>query len=693
MNRVRALTASIIVFILLVAGGATLVVQRERLRASAERHAAAHAAAGAAFALERQLAQSLSAAYALATFVRQLGGVHDFDALAAEMLPIYGGISSLQLAPGGVVRHVYPRDGNAAVLGHDLLRDPQRRFQAHEAVRTRRLTLAGPFELLQGGMGVVGRLPIFVSGPEPQDGERFWGFATVVVRLRDLVESADVARLSEDYVFAIAHVDADTGERVLFYRGTGALPDDPVCVPVKVPDGEWQLEVGPAGGWKRDPLLPLEALAVLVIAAGLALLAHSVLRRPEVLRREVAARTAELARANAQLAADGEARRQAESALLQAQKLEAIGQLAGGVAHDFNNLLTGILAHAEILAEAAPPGSDTHESAAIIGDAAARAAELTKQLLGFARRGKLVVAPVDTHAALHEAARLLRRTLDKRIRVVERLGAASSVVFGDAGQLQQALLNLAVNARDAMPEGGELVFSTAVVDVDADFCARHPGATPGPHVAIAVEDTGHGIPPELQSRVFEPFFTTKDPGRGTGMGLAMVYGIARNHGGVVSLDSEPGRGARFTLWLPLAAQQAAPAPPAPRAGCGRASGRVLVVDDDEVPRAAAARILRGLGYDVVAAASGAEAVRWFSEHHARCDAVLLDLSMPGMDGGACFRALRAIDPGVRVVLTSGYGRDGRAQELLDAGVVAFAPKPFQAGDLAEALALATSRAA
>jgi two-component system, cell cycle sensor histidine kinase and response regulator CckA len=385
--------------------------------------------------------------------------------------------------------------------------------------------------------------------------------------------------------------------------------------------------------------------------------------------------------------------RRAEEQLRQAQKMEAIGQLAGGVAHDFNNLLTGILGHASVILESAPHGSEAHEAAVTITSAGLRAAELTRQLLGFARRGTLRKEPFDAHAVLRDLARLLERTLDKRIQLVERLRAPVSVAVGDGGQVHQALLNLAVNARDAMPEGGTLALESAVLELDARACERRPGIAPGTYLALSVSDTGHGIPPEISDRIFEPFFTTKEAGRGTGMGLAMVYGIARNHGGAIEVESTPGEGARFTLLLPLAAADALPARTPVPGGIARGDGQVIVVDDDEVPRSAAVRLLSGLGYDVVPFERAEDAIGWYRAHGAETRAVLLDLSMPGMDGEACFRALREIDPGAPVVLTSGYERDARLGEMLRAGALGFVQKPYGVAELAAAIAAAPGRAA
>jgi len=785
---------SLATFLLFAGLGVGLVWQTDRLSRAEERQAAAYAAAASSFGIEQQLSRSLSATYALASIIRQHGTVDGFEALAAEMLPLYGGLASLQLAPGAVVRQVFPLRGNEQALGHDLLRDPDRRFQAQAAIESRQLTVAGPFELRQGGIGLVGRLAVFLQDGSTPGRDRLWGLVTAVIRVPELLEAAQLRRLADaGYAYELTRLDPETGRRLRIAGDT--LTAEAASIQIKVPNGEWTLGIAPAGGGRVNPWLTLQYAVALGGAAVIALFAFAVVRQPEILRREVAARTADLAADVAQrrraeealtltqkvvdraviaiawvgpddrvvyandafsrlggaaretrgfpiweafppissdawgsirhdvarassttrdvtlaggrlprhaivtlerlrihgqelvvlFARDVTAERRGEEQLRQAQKLDAIGQLAGGIAHDFNNLLTGILGHASLLTEDSEPGTEAHDAAQTITTAARRGAELTRGLLGFARRQQLAMQPLDTHAVLREVTRLLGRTLDKRIRIVERLEARPSVLIGDGGQLQQALLNLAVNARDAMAEGGELTFQTQVVDLDQDTTRDPAGLKAGKYLAITVADTGHGIPPDLQERIFEPFFTTKEVGQGTGMGLAMVYGFARGHGGSVTVASVPGRGARFTINLPLTspAQEAGPGEPRPE--IRRGSGLVLVIDDDDAPRSAAERILRHAGYQVVSAPGGAEALRIFRARRSEVAAVLLDLAMPGMDGVACFTALRELDPSVQVVLTSGLDRDGRAGALLGAGVAAYLPKPFTPPELTEVL--------
>jgi len=373
-----------------------------------------------------------------------------------------------------------------------------------------------------------------------------------------------------------------------------------------------------------------------------------------------------------------------EEQLRQSQKLEGIGLLAGGVAHDFNNILTGILGYANMLEPDAAPGSTMQEGLHVIQQAAERAAELTKQLLSFARRGKRQNTTVDLNSTILEVVSLLTRTVNKNISVTEHFDTDQATVLGDPGQLQQIVLNLAINGRDAMPQGGSLTFRTWRQDLDAEQVMAHPGAQPGVFVALSVSDTGVGIEKKNLRRIFEPFFTTKDVDKGTGMGLAMVYGIVKAHQGFIDVESDMGKGTTFTAYVPATDLVPATAHPAglPRKG----HGRILVVDDEEVVRKLAREMLRRAGYDVVTAAGATEAVTWYRAHPHETDLVIIDMVMPGKDGQECFKALKAIDPDVRAILSTGYGLDGHAQDTLDAGMVGYVQKPYHMEDLITAVA-------
>jgi len=379
-----------------------------------------------------------------------------------------------------------------------------------------------------------------------------------------------------------------------------------------------------------------------------------------------------------------------EDALRQAQKMEAIGTLAGGIAHDFNNLLTGILGYANLITTLAPD-AEMGKMAKVIEASAERCAQLTKELLGFARRGKNRNVPVDLNETVERVAHLLSRSVAGEIRLVARLGANPSTVRGDPSQIEQSLMNLALNARDALAgrKGGEIVMETRTIVMDKDSCARHPGLKPGPCLLVTVTDNGCGMPREVQARIFEPFFTTKPRGEGTGLGLSMTYGIVKNHGGSIGVYSEQGRGTAFNVYLPCDAEEASAAvAPAEPSEVVRGTGRILVVDDEEVVRGAAAAMLRHLGYDVVALADGEEAALYYRHFGDRIDLVLLDMVMPKMGGRECLKALREIDPKVKVVLSTGFGLNEAAQTILDEGAIGFAQKPYRAAVVSQVIAAA-----
>jgi PAS domain S-box-containing protein len=380
--------------------------------------------------------------------------------------------------------------------------------------------------------------------------------------------------------------------------------------------------------------------------------------------------------------------RDSEEQLRQAQKMDAIGTLAGGVAHDFNNLLTGILGHAQLVRAATEAGHKAHRSAEVIETAARRGAALTQQLLGFARKGKNQNVPVDLHATVHEVIGLLTRTVDKNIRMSSRSAVERPVVAGDPDQLQQVILNLAVNARDAMPDGGEMLFVTDGSTFDASDFRRPQEIAPGRYIVLSISDTGCGISEDVRRRIFEPFFTTKSQGKGTGMGLAMVYGIVKNHGGWVAVESALGRGTTVRVHLPQAQDLRTSESLRLSTDARPGTGRILVVDDEEIVRSVAEEFLRHLGYDVVTAADGLEAVEYYEKFGRTIDAVLLDMIMPRMGGRDCFRALREMNPDVRAVLSTGYGPDVVAQELLDEGMRGFVAKPYRLEQLADAVARA-----
>jgi PAS domain S-box-containing protein len=376
-------------------------------------------------------------------------------------------------------------------------------------------------------------------------------------------------------------------------------------------------------------------------------------------------------------------RRQLESQLRQAQKMEAVGQLTGGIAHDFNNLLTVILGNVSLLASQLPAHDPSRDSIAAAEQAAQRAANLTKQLLGFSRHAFVRSEPTDVKGIMDEVTTLLSRTIDPRISIEVQCAADVWRVHSDPSQMSQILMNLCLNARDAMPEGGRLRLEAHNVTLTPDDVRWQLDGRPGEFVRLRVSDTGHGMTPEIRARIFEPFFTTKEPGRGTGLGLAMVFGIVRRHQGWINCDSEVGRGTRFDLYLPrfredaaCAEAMSAPAPPT------QGTETILIAEDEPLIRRLTATVLASLGYQVFAAEDGQEAVEIFQREHGQIDLVLLDLTMPRLSGRDAFRRLRELDPHVRVLFTSGYSEE-HVTDAEQEYVLGFISKPYRPEELAK----------
>jgi signal transduction histidine kinase len=374
---------------------------------------------------------------------------------------------------------------------------------------------------------------------------------------------------------------------------------------------------------------------------------------------------------------------QAQDQLRQAQKMEAVGRLAGGVAHDFNNLLTAITGYSDLLMSDLAEGDPRRADLEQIKHAADRAAGLTRQLLAFSRRQVLQPRVLDLNVVITDVEKMLRRVIGEDIDLVTIPGSALGRVKADPGQLDQVILNLAVNARDAMPEGGKLTIETANVELDGAYALRHIAVRPGPYVMLAVSDTGCGMDAEILARLFEPFFTTKEVGKGTGLGLATVYGIVTQSGGSISVYSEPGRGTTFKMYLPRVKEAvetrvvvASPDTPV------RGSETILVVEDEEAVRSLARLVLERKGYTVLEARHGTEALRVSERHEGPIALVLTDLVMPGLGGRELAGRLATVRPDTKVLYMSGYTDNAIVhQGVLDAGA-AFLSKPFTPDALA-----------
>jgi two-component system cell cycle sensor histidine kinase/response regulator CckA len=375
------------------------------------------------------------------------------------------------------------------------------------------------------------------------------------------------------------------------------------------------------------------------------------------------------------VAQDITARKQVEQELFHAQRMEGVGQLAGGIAHDFNNLLTVIGGRSQLALATLPPADPLRRDLELIKKTADRAAALTRQLLVFSRKQSLEPRVVDPNDVVSQAANLLRQVIGEDIELVFVPAGDLGRVRVDPGQLEQVIVNLAVNARDAMPDGGRLTIETSNVALDADYAGRHVGLTPGPYVMVAVSDNGVGMDAATRARIFEPFFTTKGPGKGTGLGLATVYGIVKQSDGHIRVYSEPGVGTVFKIYL-VRTDAPPEAEPSRDTTLPRGTETILLVEDDEEVRGLAQEVLETLGYTVLAVTSAADAVLVAERHVGLIDLLLTDVVMPRTGGGELAKAVTAARPETRILFMSGYTDDAIVRHgVLEEGVQLL-EKPF-----------------
>jgi two-component system cell cycle sensor histidine kinase/response regulator CckA len=376
-------------------------------------------------------------------------------------------------------------------------------------------------------------------------------------------------------------------------------------------------------------------------------------------------------------------RQKLESQIRHAQKMESIGTLAGGIAHDFNNLLGGMLGYTSIIKMNLDPLDRNYKYIELIEKAGERAAELTNQLLAFSRKAKYQTKPVDLNNRVHDVVNLLERTINKNISLRCAFCESLPMVEGDPGQIEQIIMNLCVNAVDAMPGGGSLDLKTSVRTVDEEFCANRPGMRPGEHILLEIKDTGIGMDKETTSKIFEPFFTTKEVGKGTGLGMSMVYGTVNNHQGYIDVESALGKGTAFKIYLPAATNEELETMEKEDREEFIAKGNetILVVDDEEIIRTMLKDMLESLGYTVIAAAGGREAIDLYRKQGDIIDLVIVDMLMPDLNGEETYLQLKELCPEIKVILASGYFHDGMAKDILKEGISDFVHKPFTVAEL------------
>ncbi|NIA14261.1 MAG: response regulator [Nitrospiraceae bacterium] len=375
-----------------------------------------------------------------------------------------------------------------------------------------------------------------------------------------------------------------------------------------------------------------------------------------------------------------------EARLRQAQKMEAVGQLAGGVAHDFNNLLQAIQGYVDMAIGDLPENHPVREDLEQVARAGDRAATLVRQLLTFSRRERLQPQALRLDDLVGDLLKMLQRVLGAHVELVFKANPDLKAIYADPGQVEQVIMNLCVNARDAMAGGGAITVSLENADLDAAFCWRHPWAVPGRYVRLSVADAGEGMSPEVVEHIFEPFFTTKEAGKGTGLGLATVYGVVQQHQGLIDVGSTPGEGTVFNVYFPLKGPGGEEVKQAPeRAAVEGGHETILLAEDDELVRALIVRILSGAGYNLLVARDGEEAIDLFEQHHADVDLAVLDVVMPKKGGRAVFDRIRALRPGVGVLFCSAYSMDFLDADALPDENFEFLRKPCGATEMLRAV--------
>ena len=805
--------ASLASFVLGILVSGTTVLQFESNRMLNRRQEAIDLTVQVAAEIKNSLSSSLSSTYALAAVIRQSNGqIPQFPQLAKEMLDLYPGIGSLQIAPNGIISEIVPLKGNEKAIGHNLLADTARNAEAIRALQTRSLTLAGPFELVQGGQATVGRLPIFLK--KQGGAETFWGFSIALIRIPDLLEVAKIQRVVDrGFSYQLSHPNAGKNE---VFSSSGNSLVNPVNQVIQVPNGQWILSVEPVDGWYSSQVIFAEALFVLLFSSTCAVVVWWLIRQPIVLQRRVDQRTGELSLMNVKLQAEIIERKNAQEALLasenklrsifasltdvilildadgryveiaptntdrlyrppyellgkrvsevfpketadfflaairktlssgeissvdyqlslgsdevwftgnvtplsanlvvwsarditqrkhsederlkleqqmlHAQKLESLGVLAGGIAHDFNNILTAIIGNADLALMRLNPESPVIENLRRIENAAVRASDLARQMLAYSGKGRFVIEEIDLSRLVQEMGHMLEVSISKKAVVRYNCNRNLPAITADATQVRQIIMNLVINASEAIGDkSGVISITTGCLECSDSYMKEawlSGQISTGLYVTLEVADTGCGMSKETLTKIFDPFFTTKFTGRG--LGMAAVLGIVRSHKGAIKVYSEPGKGTTFKLLFPAGAKPAelfAGAEGAGKEWLG--NGTVLLVDDEETIRALGSEMLKELGYQVITAEDGRQGLDIFNSRK-DITLVILDLTMPHMDGEQCFRALRQVDPTVRIVMSSGFNEQEVSEKFIGKGLSGFIQKPYTLSSLREVLSL------
>jgi signal transduction histidine kinase/ActR/RegA family two-component response regulator len=567
------------------------------------------------------------------------------------------------------LRWVTPRSSREAELGADFGSDERRRVALSAAQAGGLAMVTRPLDLRQGGRGLLVCVPVYSEG-------KLSGFLLGVFRYQELLSSI-LQNVAQDYWVAVYD-----NEEEIYGRGDvrssslGAWAQEGN---IQFQQLTWRARLWPKPGtlsYAGSPLPQVFLIGGILMACLLAFTVYMA-ETARLHAKEVVATNKELKREIA-------GREQAEEALRQAQKMEAVGRLAGGVAHDFNNLLMVIRGHAALSLNRTGSNDALRRELNEILKSTDRASSLTRQLLAFSRNQVLQLRVLDLNSLVTQVKELLPPVLGEDIHLVMDLDSELGRVKADSAQMEQVIMNLVFNARDAMPGGGELTIQTANYDLDESWVRRQTGVRAGPHVMLAVRDTGQGMNEEVQSHIFEPFFTTKDRGKGTGLGLASVYGTVRQSGGFITVSSKLHEGTTIQIYLPrvegtVEASEVPKALPRSRRG----DETILVVEDDDAVRRMTREFLKIKGYTVVEARSAADAIQFMERHNESVDLVLTDVLMPGMKGRELVERLEKLRSGMKVLYMSAYTEDAAINiGVLNPGTE-FIEKPFGPEELAD----------
>jgi signal transduction histidine kinase/ActR/RegA family two-component response regulator len=563
---------------------------------------------------------------------------------------------------------VASEEGNRAEPGTDLGAIPQLRASLEYADHSKSTTVVPRVDLRQGGRGFLVCVPMYSE-------EKLSGFLVAVFRYQELVSSI-LQGVAPDYWVAIY----DGNEAV--YRRTGAQPAREGAY-VQEANIEFQQLTWRALVWPHSwaAVYAPSPLPTVIFGGGIlmALILAFAVYMAETAQRNVK----KLEATNRELEKEIAGREQAEEALRHAQKMEAVGRLAGGVAHDFNNLLTVIRGQAAVLQNNVGLGNTPRRELSEIVRAADRASSLTRKLLAFGRKQVLQPRVLDLNALVTQVAEVLPSVLGEDIKLSMDLDPELGRVKADSAQLEQVIMSLVFNAREAMPSGGELTIQTGNCDLDAAWSRFHPGSRVGPHVMLAVRDTGHGMDEETQSHVFEPFFTTKDRSKGSGLGLATVYGTVEQSGGCVTVSSKLGLGTTIQIYLPRVEEPVEVVQaPEPIVRSLQGEERILVVEDDDAVRRMTREFLKIRGYSVIEASNAADAIQFVESHDEPIDLVLTDVVMPGMKGRELVERLAKLRLDFKVLYMSAYAEDDAINIGILSPGTAFIEKPFSPDELA-----------